>query len=128
MTSFITDAMVEAALTADMEERAGVNWREVLDDAEQAFEKRIMRAALEAAMKAAWRPVEEAPKDGQTVLVDFGSMGVWAVAWTEGQSDFPLWCVDDNKHGPYYLRGWSEEGDRAPRGWMPLPPTPEAKP
>jgi hypothetical protein len=72
-----------------------------------------------------WQPIETVPKDGTRILVYFGSMGVREVFWSDAHdADFKLWCVDDNKHGPYYLRGWSETGERAPTHWMPLPEPP----
>ena len=73
-----------------------------------------------------WQPIETAPKDGTRILVSFGTMGIYAVAWEESAYDeFKLWCVDDNKHGPYYLRGYSDEGPRSPTHWMPLPDPPK---
>ena len=76
----------------------------------------------------AWQPIETAPKDGTPILVSFGSMGIWRVFWSEPEwtDAYCIWCVDDNKHGPYVLRGFSDEGDRAPTHWMPLPPAPLA--
>ena len=72
-----------------------------------------------------WQPIETAPKDGTSILVYFGTIGVRQVAWTEpSYADWEIWCVDDNKHGPYALRGYSDEGPRAPTHWMPLPPLP----
>jgi hypothetical protein len=84
-----------------------------------------------------WRPMPKEPKkggrsqapyDGKPVLVDFGEMGVRAVAWTEpADCDWHIWCVDDNKHGPFALRGYSNTGPRAPRRWMPMPAAPQAE-
>ena len=76
-----------------------------------------------------WQPIETAPLDGTSILVSFGSMGVLLVQWTEpSMDDFKIWCVDDNRNGPYALRGYSETGPRAPTHWMPLPQPPEATP
>jgi hypothetical protein len=73
-----------------------------------------------------WKPIESAPKDGTRILVFFGAMGVHAVAWTEpSYADWEIWCVDDNKHGPYALRGYNDTGPRAPTHWMPLPAPPK---
>jgi hypothetical protein len=58
-----------------------------------------------------WRPIETAPKDGATILVSAGGF-VYAVAWDD---DIEWWAVDDNKNGPYRLRGVS------PTQWMPAP-------
>jgi hypothetical protein len=78
-----------------------------------------------------WQPIETAPRDGTRILVSFGDMGVWQVSWTEpAYDDWMIWCVDDNKHGPYALRGYAATGPRAPTHWQPLPapPTSETKP
>jgi hypothetical protein len=77
---------------------------------------------------AEWQPYETAPKDGTMVLVSFGTMGVHAVAWLDRNDDgFAIWCVDDNKHGPYALRGWNYNHPTAPTHWQPLPPPPGVK-
>lgn len=68
------------------------------------------------------RPIDTAPKDGTPILVFFDRPGLgWMrVTWDDphGDGDYAIWCVDDNKHGPYPLRGYSEGDDLA---WMPLP-------
>ncbi|MAH32237.1 MAG: hypothetical protein CMG78_09400 [Marinobacter sp.] len=78
-----------------------------------------------------WLPIETAPKDGRLILVSFGIKGVRAVKWDDPYDDnWPvspdngLWCVDDDKHGPYPLRGYTETGVRAPTHWMPMPEPP----
>ena len=63
---------------------------------------------------ARWQPIETAPKDGQAILVTDGSYR-YCVEWSE---EFDWWTVDDNKLGPFRLRG------SAPTHWMPLPPPP----
>ena len=63
---------------------------------------------------AGWQPIETAPKDGQAILVTDG-MNCYCVEWDE---EFDWWTVDDNKLGPFRLRG------SAPTHWMPLPPAP----
>lgn len=63
-----------------------------------------------------WRPIETAPKDGTAVLVSEGRF-CHCVEWNE---EFDWWAVDDNKLGPFRLRG------AAPTHWMPPPPPPEA--
>lgn len=77
---------------------------------------------------SAWRNIASAPKDGTELLAYFGPhVGVKQVAWTEGQNGFVFWCVDDEKFGPYMLRGYN---DPYPTVWQPLPPSPspEIKP
>ena len=64
--------------------------------------------------QAMWRHIETAPKDGQAILVTDG-MGCYCVEWDE---EFDWWTVDDNKLGPFRLRG------SAPTHWMKLPPAP----
>lgn len=67
---------------------------------------------------AGWRSPETAPKDGTRVIMDFGRAGIHIVAWEESVCGTTIWCVDDNKHGPYALRGYLDEDIR---GWLPLP-------
>lgn len=86
-----------------------VAWAAVMWDAWQA------RAALSQPVREpGWMPIESAPKDGTDVLVHAAG-STHAVSWCE---DAEWWVVDDNKHGPYRLRG-SE-----PTHWMPLPSAP----
>ncbi len=71
-----------------------------------------------------WQPIDTAPKDGTEVLVYFGGrVGVKSAAWTGSSSGLTIWCVDDEKHGPFPVRGYSEP---YPTHWMPLPAAPEA--
>ena len=76
-----------------------------------------------------WEPIDSAPKDGTEILVHFKSVGVRQVSWCDecgdSKSEYALWRVDDNKHGPYPLRGY-RNGDET--GWMPLPPAPTGEP
>ena len=71
-------------------------------------------AALPTAQAEGWRPIETAPKDCQAILVTEGRF-CHCVEWNE---EFDWWAVDDNKLGPFRLRGSS------PTHWMPLPPPP----
>ena len=64
--------------------------------------------------QAGWRHIETAPKDGQAILVTDG-MDCYCVEWNE---EFDWWAVDDNKLGPFRLRG------SAPTHWMPTPAVP----
>jgi len=65
-----------------------------------------------------WQPIETAPKDGTDILVMTGET-MHVVRWINIHGDFDYWAVDDNKHGPFTLRG------KAPTHWMSLPePTP----
>jgi len=61
-----------------------------------------------------WMDIETAPKDGQAILVTDGR-GCYCVEWSE---EFDWWTVDDNKLGPFRLRGSS------PTHWIPLPAAP----
>ena len=65
---------------------------------------------------AGWQPIETAPKDGQAILVTDG-MNCYCVEWDE---EFDWWTVDDNKLGPFRLRG------SAPTHWRELPPPPSS--
>ena len=72
--------------------------------------------AQPTAQAEGWRPIETAPKDCQAILVTEGRF-CHCVEWNE---EFDWWAVDDNKLGPFRLRGSS------PTHWMPLPPPPTA--
>ena len=72
------------------------------------------RAAPPTAQAEGWRPIETAPKDGQAILVTDG----WCCYCVEWDEEFDWWTVDDNKLGPFRLRG------SAPTHWMPLPAAP----
>ena len=63
-----------------------------------------------------WQPIETAPKDGTVVLLA-GCRKPVAAAWLEDEIDY--WHVDDNKRGPFALRG------PAPTHWMPIPAAPD---
>ena len=65
-----------------------------------------------------WQPIETAPKDGTDILVMTGET-MHVVRWINIHGDFDYWTVDDNKHGPFTLRG------KAPTHWMPLPDPPK---
>lgn len=71
-----------------------------------------------------WQPIETVPKDGSSILVYFKSaaLGVQQVFWHDIHNlGDGIWCVDDNKHGPYALRGYCDGDDTH---WMPLPAPP----
>ena len=78
------------------------------------IEKPLYIAAPPAAQAEGWKPIETAPKDGQAILVTDGG-GCYCVEWSE---EFDWWTVDDNKLGPFRLRG------SAPTHWMPTPAAP----
>lgn len=65
-----------------------------------------------------WKPIHTAPTDGTAILVSEGRF-IHCVEWNE---EFEWWAVDDNKLGPFRLRG------SAPTHWMPLPAAPGAAP
>ena len=69
---------------------------------------------LKAMCECKWMDIETAPKDGQAILVTDG-MDCYCVEWDE---EFDWWTVDDNKLGPFRLRG------SAPTHWMPTPAAP----
>jgi len=69
-----------------------------------------------------WQPIETAPKDGTEILVfvppsTYTRGYVRSVQWRDHDIDF--WHVEDNKHGPFPLRGGS------PTHWIPLPEPPK---
>lgn len=73
-----------------------------------------------------WQPIETAPKDGSTILVWFRQHGAMTVCWGDldydHTSEYANWLVDDHKHGPYPVRGYSRGDDTH---WMPLPAPPQ---
>lgn len=75
----------------------------------------VADAIREVADEMDWRPIETAPKDGTVILVSEGHH-VHCVEWND---EFDWWSVDDNKLGPFRLRG------AAPTCWMPAPPAPK---
>jgi hypothetical protein len=76
-------------------------------------DKQAGRASAQAV--PAWQPIETAPKDGTGILVSAAGF-CHAVEW---QEEFDWWAVDDNKLGPFRLRG------AAPTHWMHLPAAPK---
>lgn len=62
-----------------------------------------------------WHPIETAPKNEHTdILVICPFNRQYVVCWLD-----EWWHVDDNKHGPFPLRG------AGPTHWMPLPDPPK---
>lgn len=98
---------------------AGGNLSDPHEGMDEMMDHLEARAALSAAAKPVeqWRPIETAPKDGTDVLVHAAG-STYAVSWCEEAEG---WVVDDNKHGPYRLRG------SYPTHWMPLPSAPGAE-
>lgn len=70
----------------------------------------------------AGQPIDTAPKDTE-VLVYFGPLLGWKSAILIDRRDDGqyVWCVDDNKHGPFPVRGYQEP---FPTHWMELPGRP----
>ena len=107
---------------ADLFERAASRITELESQLAQRFDAADMATAAAQGFRdgaakeqqAGWRHIETAPKDGQAILVTDGR-GRYCVEWDE---EFDWWTVDDNKLGPFRLRG------SAPTHWMPLPPPP----
>ena len=79
---------------------------------------RAIEQAIRNMCNCEWRDIETAPKDGTVVLLA-GCRKPVAAAWLEDEIDY--WHVDDNKLGPFALRG------PAPTHWMPLPKPPAAR-
>jgi hypothetical protein len=71
------------------------------------------------------RVMSDEAKTGERMLVHFTGKGWLTVTWEDphGDGGYSVWCVDDDKHGPYPLRGYNEGDDTH---WMPLPPSPAA--
>jgi hypothetical protein len=71
-----------------------------------------------------WRPIATAPKDGQSILVHFKTIGIYQVFWSEAPcgAGIGAWCVTDNKNEDQPLRGYPSKEDAT--HWMPLPSVP----
>lgn len=76
-----------------------------------------------------WQSMDTAPRNGKPILVYFArdGLGVQQVFWSSPHEDEVtlengIWCVDDNKHGPYALRGYCDGDDKC---WQPLPLPPQ---
>ena len=92
--------------------------RRNIADLEIALRKQTERAEKADADRIEWQPIETAPKDGTDILVMTGET-MHVVRWINIHGDFDYWAVDDNKHGPFTLRG------KAPTHWMSLPEPPK---
>lgn len=110
MTTPIPAAAVESAFNA---------WCDVADVDE--WRVRNTSEALQAALAAAlphlsgWRPIAEAPRDGQRVLLVSSGGEAWAGYWR------------DARKAPY-VAGWTRfncaDVGWEPTHWQPLPPPP----
>lgn len=72
--------------------------------------------------------IKTAPRDGTVILVHFKRHGWVSVFWSSPYYDQDevtiengIWCVDDFKHGPYSVRGYSDGDDTH---WTTLPDNP----
>jgi hypothetical protein len=96
-------------------------WRKRADAAEATV------ATLTAQVEAMrGEPIETAPRNGTMILVFFRRKGWRAVTWEDPWGEDParaIWCVNDDKHGPYPLRGYMAGDDTH---WMPMPIPPAA--
>ena len=117
----ITDSQVEAALAAWL----GWTVEEVREQISTGdIRWKLMRAALEAAERAAWRPIEEAPKDVWLI----GSDGKQSapMRWVNecGDEVYTGWCGADYVGGGTLFYGHVPP-DFEPTRFQPLPPPPE---
>lgn len=105
MTDFTTRAMVEAAWSAATCRHPALPPEKVA-----TINRSDLHYALEAAMKAAWRPASEKPESIE-----------WGLVW---DFEAPIVCRFD---GECWV---TDEGLRfkPENPWMPLPPAPEVKP
>jgi hypothetical protein len=118
-----TEKQVEAAAQAYAEawrrdlgknlKRDVPTWAEMSEPQREAM-RRCTRPALEDAEAAAWRPMEEAPKDGSGILGY-----VWP-EWIEGFFwNGETWCYLSDGDGP-------TKNEHQPTHWRPLPPPPDS--
>ena len=85
---------------------------------------------LRKAAKAAWMPIESAPRDGTRVIVAnkhgvttayWGDAQVWDVPWNDATQNlhWVRWECEDYFYSEHLL------DELEPTHWMPLPPPPE---
>lgn len=86
---------------------SGISPKNIKDDVVKAWNTRQNLSQ--------WMKIDNAPKDGTRILC-FAVGFIYAVEWDEEES---CWVVDDNKHGPFPLRGGR------PSHWMPMPDPPK---
>lgn len=112
----ITDEMIDAAAKAFWSD--GITYK--------TERRQSVRAMLEAALAAAWRPIETAPKDGTEIIL---TNGLWVAVgwyshspflWRDAQAG--AWVDSDPRDG-----GGALSGVNAPTHWMPLPQPPSHK-
>ena len=75
-----------------------------------------------------WQPIETAPRDKE-VLLSYVLRGrehkVQSAILTQSIGpNIWSWSIDDNKYGPYPIRGYVSDGLL---GWRPLPDPPESE-
>ena len=115
----VTDEMVQVAAKAAFYATPRNRKFEQLSAWKRSIALDEARAALTAALAAMWRPIGEAPKDGQRILAIYG--GQTRIVQYAKTSHVPLYgfCLADQ--GP-------EDFDIVPEskiaGWQPLPSPP----
>ncbi len=121
MSNFVSDAMLEAACKSFFGKAYGENFNRIAPEF-----RSYMQAALEAAMNAAWRPIDEAPKDLFAELLAchawVNDKGETKISWAASGffDENGVWIFDTLCPDP--------DGYNEPNYWMTLPPAPEAKP
>ncbi len=68
-----------------------------------------------------WKPIETAPKDGQTILLSDGQK-VLTGAWADEPGAWKVCPFSHDCDEPYWGGGWTYAG--GPTHWMPLPALP----
>ncbi len=135
--SEITSAEEQAIIDRASEplSRLGARLTELLDENQWAECERMLIEAINAqvntteGMVSRWQSIETAPTN--TPVLVYASHGTYVAVlvddatdemWEDGDEHSDLngyWTVDDNKHGPFALRGCS------PSKWMSLPEPPK---
>lgn len=119
-----TDSQIDAVLAV---------FRDRMPDVSPSRE--IMREAIEAAEKAAWRPIGEAPKDGAEINAYRADHGVFTCRWStmeelvaHDEAGDPIEDYNEDQAGWWHDRfGWLER-DLTPTRFRPLPSPPEQEP
>ena len=119
--SDVTDPRVEAAARAmclSHVEYDDLVWNG-MSEKDKRFYRETVEVILKAADAAAWRPIESAPKDGETAF------DIWVTSKEGGYRIANV--MRANEVWVFDLMEWPDEMVPATH-WMPLPHPPEAKP
>lgn len=99
-----------------------INTERAIAAAELALlESKLLQAERELAevRKDAWQPIENAPRDGRSILIRFGLDGVSQAKYIAG-TPFP-WQFIDTQNGISWMINHAKDGPAGPSHYMPMP-------